>query len=96
MLDIRRFTSSSSTNNTRGGTAQPGTKVDLRTRSFWAVVGREGAAGGAEAVVEAISDPGPVPDPASGPAFFPGCVGGGAETAGTPREAAVPVPTDPL
>src|ERR1700683_3736856 len=34
LLDICRFTSSSSTNSTRGGTAQPGTNVDRRTWSF--------------------------------------------------------------
>jgi hypothetical protein len=44
LLDIRQFTSSSSTNSTRGGTTQPGTNVDRRTRSFCAVVGLGGAA----------------------------------------------------
>jgi hypothetical protein len=43
-LDIRQFTSLSSTNSTHGGTAQPGTNVDCCTHSFCAVVGLGGAA----------------------------------------------------
>ena len=50
LLDIRWFTSSSSTNSTCGGTAQPGTIVDRHMRSFCVVVGLGSAAVAAAAV----------------------------------------------
>ena len=37
LLESFRLTASSSTSNTRGGTAQPGTNVDRRTRNFCAL-----------------------------------------------------------
>ena len=40
-----RETASSSTKRTRGGTAQPGTNVDRRTRRVWRDSGREGEEG---------------------------------------------------
>jgi hypothetical protein len=63
-LDIRQFTSLSSTNSTRGGTAQPGTNVDRRTRSFCAVVGLGGAAVAAIAVLVVVVVATSAPTPA--------------------------------
>jgi hypothetical protein len=54
----------------RGGTAQPGMNIDLRTPSFWAVVGCAGTAEEVAAEAAANPIPGPVLDAAAASAII--------------------------